>query len=446
MKYRLGIDLGTSYFKFGIYDQNLNLKGLGRVAVEKDTSNGCLCEIPSTRFIHLLRTGINHACEQTGILPAQIDAIGYSSQANSFLLLGENFTPLSPIILWPDNRVGKLYAEVEQLWNAKMFLKKTGIGITPPPELCINKLLWFKYNRPDTWKNVRHVMTISDYLTFLFTGEKTGDTGTASLLGLLDCETKEYWPQSFEILDLDIILFAKRSGISTKLGKTNKTGSDLFGFREKVFLYAGSLDHYMAALGAGLDTKADLSISIGTVLACVNFTNRYIPQKDVCISPWKNNQFCQLAFDENGAVSLEWYKNNFAPCHSIEELKKMALEVGDSDELIAKPNAYKYSSLEVAFKNIKSHHTHGHFIYAIMESTALTLKNLVDKLCPVQKPEKSVATGGGAQSELWLKICSEKLNSRIFRANCSEPATKGAVIPIPQKKCTPRILDFRGPE
>ena len=102
MKYSLGIDLGTSYFKFGIYDENTNLKGLGRVAVEKDTGNGNLCELPANRFIKLLKAGIDQACREAEISPAVIDSIGYASQANSFILLDKNFEPLTPLIPCPD--------------------------------------------------------------------------------------------------------------------------------------------------------------------------------------------------------------------------------------------------------------------------------------------------------------------------------------------------------
>jgi len=428
MKYRLGIDLGTSYFKFSIYDQTLNLNGLGRVTVEKDTTKGFLCEVPSSRFIHLLKTGIHQACEKTDISPSQIDVVGYSSQANSFILLDENYSPLTPLILWPDNRVGKLYPEIEQLWNDKSFLKITGIGITPPPELCINKLLWFKYECPDVWNKVRHVMTISDYLTFLFTGRNAGDIGTASLLGLIDCEKGCYWAKAFEILGLNVTLFSPRFQVGTLLGTTNNNICRLTGIRSNIPFYAGSLDHHMAAMGAGLARIADASVSIGTVLACVNFTSQYRPKTDICISPWKDNQFCQLVFDENGAISIEWYKTSFASDYSIEQLVHMASEVGSSNGLIAKPTPFKYCGLETAFNNIKLHHSHGHFIYALMESTADTLKDLVNKLCFAQKPEKIIATGGGAQSDLWLKICSEKLQLDIVRDNCPEPATKGAVL------------------
>ena len=58
MELVLGIDLGTSYFKLGLFDSDGNLCGLGRVAVEKDTGNGSLCELPTERFWKLLQMGL----------------------------------------------------------------------------------------------------------------------------------------------------------------------------------------------------------------------------------------------------------------------------------------------------------------------------------------------------------------------------------------------------
>jgi sugar (pentulose or hexulose) kinase len=76
MKYSLGIDLGTSYFKFGIYDEPADLLGLARLAVEKDTGSGNLCELPVDRFIALLKDGITQACQQAKTTQVKSKSIG----------------------------------------------------------------------------------------------------------------------------------------------------------------------------------------------------------------------------------------------------------------------------------------------------------------------------------------------------------------------------------
>ena len=102
MEYVLGIDLGTSYFKLGVFDKTGTLCGLGRVAVEKDTGDGTLCELPTERFWELLKTGLTRACKQAKVEPVNIKALSYSSQVNTFLLLDENDKPITPLVLWPD--------------------------------------------------------------------------------------------------------------------------------------------------------------------------------------------------------------------------------------------------------------------------------------------------------------------------------------------------------
>ncbi len=429
MKYILGIDLGTSYFKFALFDSDDKQCGLSRIAVEKDSGNCHLCELPSERFLAYIKEGISQACSNTDISPCEIESIGYSSQANSFILIDGDNKPLTPIILWPDNRAKEINPKVKELWNQPDFQQKTGIGIDVSPNFCVNKLQWFKNQQPGTWCNTKHVMTISDYLTFLFTGQKLGDMGTASLLGLLDCKAGKWWDKAFDILGLDKSLFSNPCQVGTNAGNLTKDISKLTGIRQSCSFFIGSLDHHMAAWGAGSVQIADMSESTGTVLACVNFTEKYETSKDVCVSPWKNNQYCQLTFDENGAASLEWYQKNFASEYPLNELIKMAEQVDSSDGLTAKPKAFLYyETMEQAFDGIEKSHTHGHFIRALMESSANTLAKLVNKLSPDRKPKNIVATGGGAKSELWLKIKSDFIGAEFIKAKYGEPACHGAAL------------------
>ena len=104
MELVLGIDLGTSYFKLGLFDRTGKLHGFGRVLVEKDTENGNRCQLPVERFWSLLCQGLTEACKQAQAQPEDIKAVSYSSQANSFVLLGEDSQPLTALILWPDSR------------------------------------------------------------------------------------------------------------------------------------------------------------------------------------------------------------------------------------------------------------------------------------------------------------------------------------------------------
>lgn len=423
MGYVLGIDFGTSYFKAGIFDQSGKLCGLGRQAVVKDNGGSSICELPTERFWAILKEAIDQAAANASISPKDIEAIGYSSQANSFLLLDEDDAPLTPLILWPDTRGEKVYEQVSRLWSEPDFMATTGIGIDASCGFMVNKLQWFKDKEPSVWAKTKRVKTISDYLIFGLTGNHYSDLGTASLLGILDARNACWWKKAIDILGIDEGLLSKTIRSGSYIGKMTAEGSKRIGLKKAIVVYAGSLDHHIAASGQ----KTEMSESTGTVIACVNSTDVFKPQKNVCISnSTKPGEYFQLAFNENGGVSLEWYKKLFAPNYSLKKLDEMAEKVGSAAGLVALPMAYKYKGLE-AFEGVTHKHTHGHFVRAIMESVAISLKELILKLNDGEFPTAIASTGGGAKSSYWLQIKSDITNGcQFIPADCEEPACKGA--------------------
>ena len=70
-RYFLGIDLGTSYFKAGLFDGKGNLAGMGRQPVKKTTEGG-ICELPAPVFWSALRECVGEAVKNAGISSGQI--------------------------------------------------------------------------------------------------------------------------------------------------------------------------------------------------------------------------------------------------------------------------------------------------------------------------------------------------------------------------------------
>jgi sugar (pentulose or hexulose) kinase len=429
MELFLGIDLGTSYFKAGLFDTNGVLCGLGRKFVEKVTGDSVKCELQVGYFWSLIHQCLSEAYQQAQAKPEDIRAVSYSSQASSFLLLDKSDMSLTPLILWPDSRVEKMDLAVLDILQRSDFRKTTGLGISLSSQFCIAKIRWFQKNQPSLWGQVKRIMTISDYLTFGLTGQTAGDLGTASLLGLLDIQKCLWWDNALQILELDQSQLSKPFRLGTMVGTITKEGARRIGLPSGIPFIAGSLDHHVAALGAGLGQLADMSESTGTVLACVNCRDEYFPKKDICIAPGlSDNHYFQMAFDENGANSLEWYLKQYAPGHSIPDLLDMAADIKiGSEGLIASPCTGSYKNPD-GFKNITQLHQHGHFVRAILESTALSLAGIAEKLVGKNLPERIVSTGGGSRSTLWRQIKADLLGKEFAVTECSEPACLGAAL------------------
>ncbi len=354
-----------------------------------------------------------------------IEALAYSSQANSFVLLDQNKQPLTPLILWLDNRVGEdVDPRLAAFWEHSDFMGTTGLGMSPST-LAIAKCRWFECHEPEVWSKTAHVMTISDYLTDTLTGKTVGDQGTASLLGLWNLPQGQWWNKAIKASGLS------RSQLSTPLppgsvaGSLTHQGAAKLGLNPGIPLAVGSLDHHVAALGAGVGAIAPASVSIGTVLACLRYSDTFSPLKNCCMVPAQSG-FYQLAFSTNGASVYEWYQQQYASQFSVSELDSLAREVS-CEGLTAKPNANHYPGLE-GFVGRKPSHGPAHLGRAILESVTESMDLLVDQLFGSDRPDRMVAVGGGARSDLWMQMFADRLGMSIVIPEQIDTACLGSAM------------------
>ena len=418
----LGIDLGTSYFKAGIFDETGHLKGLGRQYVHKVT-DGTICELPLDIFWKTIRNCLDEAIQMAGIPVNAIQSVSYSSQVNSFILLDAHNNPLTPLILWPDKRASGMELPVE---NSKginpLVMKRTGLGIAPNEQFTIAKLNWFQKHRSDIWKKAAFILSISDFLTFSLTGQKVCDYSTASMSGMFDIVNRSWWHEQLTNIGIHADMLPSPQKIGAFAGTTTANAPHLTGLPSGISFCLGGLDHHMAAIGSGIPVNGYINESTGTVLSCVDYTDSYFPQKSICIAPGLDTgSFFRMMFDENGARSVEWYQKNYAPEFSLPELDEMAAKVEPGCEgLTALPCACTYPGL-TGFTQAKNiHYQHGHYIRALLESTAHSLSRMITEMKqqPHPDPPQSggsapcvVSSGGGSRSALWVKIKSEIVNS-----------------------------------
>ena len=434
MGFYLGIDLGTTYFKAGIYDEAGRLCGLGREPVPKKMSDG-RCELSVSDFWGAIRGCLGQALNEAKISAGDIAALSYSSQANSFVLLDKCGAPLTDLILWPDRRAADSSDAVRRLSGLPGFTARTGLGIDLNEEFMVAKLAWFQEHEPDIWSKTASVMTISDYLVYALTGAKVGDMGTASMTGLLDVKGRAWWPEALEAMGIAPAMLSKPLATGTLAGTVSSSGTDLTGLADGTEVFLGNLDHYAVAIGAGILQGRRISESTGTVLAAVSYSEGYAPVQGVITSPGLDgSHYFRLAFDCNGATAVEWYQKNYAPDKTILQLEEAARDIpAGCDGLTALPRSDSFPGLE-GFCGIRPEHTPAHFLRAIFESTADTLVQLVDKLDPDRKATEVIPSGGGARNALWLEIKAGLLQRKYLPQASGELATKGAAMICPQGK------------
>lgn len=429
MKCVLGYDLGTSYFKAAVVDESGRVLGLGRVRTPKKTNGTVVTSTPAV-FWNALKECTQMALNKANISSSEICGISYGSQANSFILLDEKREPLTDIVLWPTMYTDEIDPKMTAYWKNQDYLKITGQGYTGNG-FAIAKLLWLQNRQPDMWAKVRYFMTISDYFMYGLTGVAATDTGTSSLLGCLDIQKGVFWKEGIASLDLNPKMFADVLSTGEFCGSTISGNSQNLGLDAGIPLFAGGLDHVVAAIGAGLGTVADVSESTGTVLACVAFQSGYSPQEAVSIgSSIGKGEFSYLAFHDPGAQIIEDYHTRYFPELSIDEMLALVQKSIPGSSGLEYLDTVNDQDLLNHFAGGSGLATHekGDYIRAITENIANHIGKLSQAVSGGQEVRRIVATGGANRSVDLLQVKADMFFTEVISCKEKELGTFGAAM------------------
>ncbi|MDI1248722.1 MAG: FGGY-family carbohydrate kinase [Lacunisphaera sp.] len=412
----LGIDLGTTYFKVGLFDEHGTLAGLGRVATDPVVPGPGRCVLPSEIFWERLRRALAEALTQAGVSAGAIAGISYSSQANTFVLLDDRDVPLTPLILWTDVRGGAVPERLRSFSRTEEFQRKVGFSEISA-EAAVSKWDWFLQHDPALAGRTRWLMTISDYLAFGLTGERVGDASTASMLGIYHLREQGWWTEALEAFGLQREKLVRTLRPGAYCGQTVARAATLLGVPAGIPFAAGGLDHHIAAVAAGLGRFADVSISTGTVLAATGVVDRVEPIPECYHGPHVDgSRYFRLAFDPAGAGQLDDYQRRFAPDQSIEQLISLAAT--------AAPRKQPGGAIVYAAGD----RDRGADVRYLLEKIARAQRELVRKVSGGQVVRMISATGGGARSAAWLGISADILDVPIVTLACGERACLGAAV------------------
>jgi xylulokinase len=401
----LGLDLGTSYFKVGLFDAAGELRGLGRVATDVDTPAPGRVELPASAFWQRLRQALDQACAQ----PGDVAGISYSSQANTFLLLDESGNELTPLIFWNDQRARPLEPELEAFSRTPWHAQVTGMREIAPERMPA-KCRWLARHKPRVWGRARSVLTIADYLACSLTGQRVGDASTAVLTGLYSLPDRCWWTAALEVFGLKEAQLVRPLPPGSPAGRTTARATALLGLPAGIPFAVGALDHHAAALGSGLGAVADASLSTGTVLAALVLVDKVEPAAGCIHGPHPDGErFYRLAFDPQGAGQLEDYQRKQAPNLTIEELLRQAEKAAGAGDAADAAG-------------------HGAAVLALLRSIAIAQRGLLARVAGQAPVQRVTATGGGARSAFWLQVTADAIGVPVVAVASPERACLGAAL------------------
>jgi len=333
---------------------------------------------------------------------------------HGLVALGDGDRVLRPAILWSDQRPGEECAEIERRLGLDRLISLTGnralTGFTAP------KLLWLARHEPDVYSQIQSILLPKDYVRLRLTGERWIDAADASGTLLFDVGARrwseavcgeleipgEWLPQAFE---------------STEI--------------------AGAGDQAAAALGVGIVDPGPVSVVLGTSGVVLSVLPAYAPDPEARV-----HVFCHavpgtwqaMGVMLSAAGSLAWLRGVVGGAYGELDEQAARWEPGAEGLLFApylqgERTPHADADVRGAFTGLSLRHDRGALARAVLEGVAYGLRDSLELLRALgARPTVGRVSGGGARSDLWVRIAASVLGLPLERTESDAGSAFGAAL------------------
>ena len=356
-----------------------------------------------------------------------VGGIGLSGQMHGLVALDADRRVLRPAILWNDQRTGQECRAIEERVGRERLVELTGnralTGFTAP------KLLWVRNNEPDVYRRIAHVVLPKDYVRLRLTGELAMDAADASGTLLLDVARRSWSQDVIDDLELDPSWLPPVFESPEVAGETP----------DGVTVAVGAGDQAAGAVGVGVIEGGSLSIVLGTSGVVFAATDGFVADERARL-----HSFCHAVPDTwhvmgvmlSAAGSLRWLRDVVAPGAGFDELLGEAERWQPGVEgasfapyLAGERTPHADPDARAGFAGLSLRHDRGALVRAVLEGVAYGLRDSFELLGELGiSAQVARASGGGARSDLWLRIVASALGVPLERTAVDEGAAYGAAL------------------
>ncbi len=434
MKYYIGIDLGTSSVKLLLIDEN------GLIVKSSTRDYPLIFPQPgwSEQDPELWWKASLDALKEllASVDPSAVEAIGVGGQMHGLVVLDKEDRVIRPAILWNDGRTAEEVEYLNQSIGAQKISSYTAniafAGFTAP------KLLWLKKHEKENFEKIDKIMLPKDYLNYCLTGVHSCDYSDASGMLLLDVKNKRWSEEMLEICSLSLSQMPSLYESYEVIGKIKKEVAISLGLREDVVVVTGAGDNAAAAVGTGTVGEGNCNISLGTSGTLFISSSEFRVDNNNALHSFAHadGKYHLMGCMLSAASCNKWF------CEEILNTKDFAAEQKGITEdklgrnhvfflpyLMGERSPINDTNARGTFIGLSMDNTREDMVQSILEGVAFAVK---DNLEIARKLGinviKSKVCGGGAKSQLWLKILANVLDIELEIPQTEEGPGYGAAM------------------
>jgi xylulokinase len=366
-----------------------------------------------------------------------VESVGLTGQMHGCVMLDGDGKVLRPALIWCDQRTKP---QCDWLTETIGYERLIELTCNPAlPNFTLTKLLWVREHQPEIFSKIRHVLCPKDYVRFRLTGEYAMDMQEASGTLLLDVTHRRWSTEVAEAAGIPLAWLPRLFEGPDVCARITDEAQGLTGITAGTPVVAGSGDQGAGAVGMGILESGSVSATIGT--SGVVFAATSVPTKD---PKGRLHTFCHAAPDTwhvmgvtNGAgLSLRYVRDTLAPDKTYDDLTALAAAVPAGSDgmfwlpyLFGERTPHLDPAARAAFIGISASHTLGHFVRAVLEGVAFSLKDTFTLFGELGIPvDKIRLGGGGARGPLWRQIQSDVYNHPVELLEAEEGGAFGAAL------------------
>lgn len=444
----MGIDIGTSACKVAVFDpEGKALAQASEPYGVHHLSQGWVEQDPMEWWQKVCAAiqAVLTALDAQGMTAAQIGAVGVDGQSWSAIPIDRRGRVLHNTPNWMDNRAHVVAERVKrELGNDRIAAVS---GNSFEPTYSTPKILWFKENKPEIFRQTAWFLQSNSYIIYRLTGEITQDLSQGYGLHVFNINSGTYDYQLCEELGIPAEMLPPVYPCHQVVGMVTAEAAAGTGLKPGTPVVAGGLDAACGTLGAGVIAPGETQEQGGQAGGMSICVDRALAHPKLILSfHVVPGMWLLQGGTVGGGGTLKWFKEQLGTYetelekrtgrNAFETFSELAAGVNPgSDGLVFLPYmAGERSPLwdvhaKGVFFGLNYAKTKAHLIRAIMEGCAYALLHNLETAEEAGVTAQVLnAMGGAANSEVWTQIKAD-VTGKVFQVPSSDTATTlGAAI------------------
>lgn len=438
----LGIDVGTTAAKACLFSRDGRVISTGSCEYPTHHLRPNWVEQDPEDWWNAICIALRAALDQISNGAERVAGVSISAQAPTLLPVDRLGKPLCRALIWMDRRADQQVHWLSETFGADTIFDRT--GNRADGFFIAAKLRWMRDHRPDILRGAFRFLQVNGYAVFRMTGQFSLDNAHASLLGMRDPVSGDWWTELCEACGVVVDQFPPVQSGETIIGEVTAAAAAECGLRPGTPVMTGTVDGSAAALEAGAVENGIAAEMTGTSTVVLMASDRLITHPSLISIPHAapGKHLLLGAMSTTGAA-LGWFRDQFG---HVEQAAAPLLEADAFELLTRQAAAAPTGSTGVIFlpylagERSPIWHTQARGVFfgislstrrsamirAILEGAAYMLRHNIEVAQSAGMTINEIRSlGGGARSALWNQIKADVLGIPVVLPEASIGAPFG---------------------